>query len=217
MLLRFIALSVLAVPLCVGCTAGGVSGTLDDEGVPSFSSSALVTAEIEDFPDIDQVVARFTSFGGLCELWAADLDILNRDDSRSDKARDREDLYKERAPQDWWTAEVNVVIDDEDDLNGADLEPGRFDDDSILSVTVCHHEDWPEADGEDLDFDADCYRADDGELVFRYDGENEARTIHIDGDLEMEDLDGDNAGDIRFGGSASSCDPADDEFEESVR
>lgn len=199
----------------LGC-AGGVSGPVDGDAVPQFLSSGFASARVRQdvfgftVVDVDQVIARFYSFYGACELVASDFAIQNSE-SGEEEAQEREQLYQERTPKEYWTMDVSITAQDEDDLDGEDLTPGSQNEDFALGVTICHVTDFPEAEGDTLRFDQQCYRGNGGELEFRFKSE---QFIDVFGEVELVEDDGDDAGDVDVSASASWCEPADDELED---
>lgn len=212
-LISLALLAPLALP--VAC-AGGVSGPVDGDPVPQLMSSGFASARIQQdvfgftVLDVDQVFARFYSFYGSCELVADDLAIQNSE-SGAEEAEEREELYRERSPEQYWSLDVTITAKDEDDIDGEDLTPGSGDENFALSVTLCRVEGFPKVENDVLVFDQDCFRGDGGELEFRFESE---RYLDVAGDVELIEEDGDEAGEVDVSASASWCEPADDELEE---
>jgi hypothetical protein len=212
----FISLALLApLALPVAC-AGGVSGPVDGDSVPQMMSSGFASARIQQqvfgftVLDVDQVFVRFFSFYGACDLVAEDLAIQNSESGR-EEAEEREELYRERTPEQYWSMDVAITAKDEDDIDGEDLTPGQSDENFALSVNLCRVEGYPNVENDVLVFDQDCFRADGGELEFRFESK---RYIDVFGDLELIEEDGDEAGEVDVSASASWCEPADDELED---
>lgn len=212
-LISLALLAPLALP--VAC-AGGVSGPVDGDSVPQMMSSGFASARIQQdvfgftVLDVDQVFVRFFSFYGACDLIAEDLAIQNSESGR-EEAEEREQLYRERTPEQYWAMDVGITAKDEDDLDGEDLTPGSSYDNFALSVTLCRVNGQPDVDNDVLVFDQDCFRGDGGELEFRFESE---RYLDVFGEVELIEDDGDEAGDVDVSASASWCEPADDELEE---
>ena len=213
-LIPLVLLVTVSIP--VGC-AGGVSGPVDGDSVPQMMSSGFASARIRQdvfgftVLDVDQLFARFYSFYGACELVADDLSIQNSE-SGAEEAEEREALYREHSPEQYWSMDVTITAKDEDDIDGEDLTPGKSDDNFALAVNLCRVEGFPKVDDNGvLVFDQDCFRGDGGELEFRFESE---RYIDVFGDVELIEEDGDEAGDVDVSASASWCEPADDELED---
>jgi len=204
------ALTALALSSSVAC-AGSVSGAVDEDGVPGMMSSTMVNASVNAiFTQVDTVQSTWVSFGDYCSFQAADLHAVRKGD-----ARDREDLYKERTPKDWWSVVVSISAPDADDADGATLDLSGGNDDNIsFSLTVCHNKDFPEEKDGHLEFDQDCFSGTNGDVDIAYDRKN---GLSASGPkIDLEDKHGDDAGRVGFSGSASLCPDADDEFEEIV-
>lgn len=212
----FISLVLVAPLLLPVACAGGVSGPVDGDPVPQLMSSGFASARIRQevfgftVIDVDQVFARFYSFYGACELVAEDLAIQNSEEG-AEEAEEREELYQERTPEQYWSMDVGITAKDEDDIDGEDLVPGTSDENFTLSVTLCRVKGHPEVEDGVLVFDQDCFRGDGGELEFRFESE---RYIDVFGDVELIEDDGDEAGEVDVSASASWCESADDELED---
>lgn len=207
---------VLAAAMATSACAGGVGGTVNDEGVPRFSSSSVVSTSLVNFNlfginvDRDIVHVQFVTYLGGCEVLAEDLHIQNTESDLEERAQEREQLYRERTPQDWWSLTLDITAEDETDIDGEEIDVGGNNDQS-LSAVLCHNKDFPEANGANLEFDDDCFAAEDGELEIAF---AKKQGISVGGALELNDEDGDAAGDVDVSGSASFCEIADDEFDD---
>lgn len=217
------ALSALTFPVLAlgssGC-AGGISGEIDDESVPSFSTAAA--AEFDAGRDFDGVIGIWSSAGDACvdgtEHAKFQNDIADGDDGA---AKDWEDYDAEHLPEEYWYAVLQVIADDIDDLEEEqEIELDDPDDDLAASLTVCHVKDYPEEKNDRIDTDEDCYVsnafAGDGTIFVQYSHEG---TLHVSTDgedlIEVEEVDGNDDGDdLSFSGSAGYCDDLADELDD---
>lgn len=213
MRLLVVSLSVVAgLSLCVsagGCS-GSVGGPVSGDGVPGMSSGIMMNATISFFglSSADTVRALWTSFGDGCAFEAEDLRLALKDGS----ARDREDLYKQRTPADWWSTQIDITAPDADKADGATLDLSGGNSDKIsFTLVICHNRDFPREKNNQLVFDQDCFPATNGDVDIGYD--RKAGLQASGPKIDLQDSDGHDAGRVSFSGSASFCADGDNEFE----
>lgn len=204
------------------CSVGKLTGEVDGELVPAFQSGLVFEAssatEAEDYV----AVAAFYTFSNACDLVAGQMDV--RADAVADivaasspndteKAIDAvRDFEKENLPEDYWAAYVVLGGENENDIeDDFDIE------DDAADVVVCRHTGAVDVDRDDFlaavlpdfaepfakDRNRDCFRASEGEVrVSLYD---ESKSISLVTESELDDGEGDDAGEIELGAVASYC------------
>jgi hypothetical protein len=190
--------SLLFSGLVASCS-GNVSGEVDGLGVGAMWSGVMGDEET-NIPllggDYQQVNATWYSYGDACTHYK------NLDGEDAD---DREQYFKDKLPQEWWSVSFSATDDDSNDLKNFN---GDLSDDDLVFITICHNKDYPDADGNVLVFDQDCYGANDGDVELQW---VEGESVRLTGtDVELAEGDGDDAGTIGFSGSASFCEDFDD-------
>ena len=209
---RACAASVLA--LSSACAAS-ISGEVDGEAVPGFTSSALGVVE-QPGTDAVGLIAYFMTGGDACNVLARAFEIQQDESDPEEEAEQLEELFKESTPEDFWYATVSVLAEDADDLEDeveVDLED--FDEDIRATFNVCHRDEYPQEKNGFLDVDDDCYVAEDGVLTLAY-SEEDALQVGTDKEMDLNDDDGDDAGEITFSGRALYCKALSDALEDGV-
>lgn len=202
-----------AVVVCGASCAGSISGEVDGDSVPGFTTSALGALEV-DGTDSLGLFAYFASAGEACALLAQDFEIMADEDDPEDEAKKREDLYKEGTPEEFWYALISISADDGDDLEDEqEIDLEDFDEDIRAGFTVCHRDEYPEEKDGFLDIDDECFFAEDGVLTAKYTPED-ALDLGTEKELDLNDDDGDSAGEITFSGRARYCEAFSDALDD---
>lgn len=202
-------ISIPAVSISISC-AGCISGEVDGDSVPAFLSSALGVATVTSGGEDGKfAIAIHTSLPNTCELAAEFLD-----DVSSKKVGDQGDaesfvdaagtFFQERLPADYWVAFSALSGSDIGDANGEDIKIDDQDDHGFsFAAIVCHNKDTPDLNDHLIDFKTECFHVSDGEGAIQFD---EDAKLKVKGDVDLEDTDGDDAGDVELSLNAGLCD-----------
>jgi hypothetical protein len=219
------------VVACAGCL-GGVQGEVDGEPTPAMQSGHFVVMDAGD--DI-LVTALLFSFPDSCETLAAWQEARNDAVDRFNAvvepqiiipglppagdvsgavdqlADDLEEADEEHLPDEAQWMFVSIR-DDEDDIEGEDYDIDR---DGRARFGLCRRDeqvDWHDALEGDRSSLADCFDAEDGTLQMgAFDADEGAAGR---GDAELEEDDGDDAGDVTFDFSVAHCEEHEDAIDD---
>ncbi len=218
MSLRRAFITVVAGTAWVSGCAGGVSGEVDSDSVPRFTTSAAFEAN-SNFLNRDVIAATWSSSGDACRDGTALLKIYNNADNSEEYADDVEAYAKDNLAEDYWTASVVLNAQDIDDLKKQqDIDFNDQDSDLIGGLTICHITGYPKSTNGSLDTDEDCYSANEGVLRVQYQSEG-TLSVSTDGDnlIEVDETDGNGDGhDLSFGGNAGYCADGSKEYDDQV-
>lgn len=211
MMMKF-ALGLASLSCVVGC-AGSISGEIDGESVPGFSSAAFGLATQGDAGVAIGVALGGDSCKTGSELFQQSVD--GRDDSPEKRAEDGADFINENIPQGTWFLSTSFSATDKDDIESGSIDLEDPDSGVFFSLSVCFQDDEAEADGEVLDSGADCYSAAEGDLDVELDDDQTRLTIKGE-KIEMHDEDGDDQGDVDINVTYSRCDDLDDAVDDLI-
>lgn len=214
----------LVIALCpqLACSVGKITGEIDGDLVPAFTSGLVFEASAAT-PEEDYIaVAAFYTFSNACELVAQQMDAradavtdigAAENENDVEKAIDTvKDFEAANLPDDYWAAYVALAGDNENDIEDSfDIE------EDPAGVVVCHHTGAVDVERDDFlaavlpafaepfanDSNRDCFEASEGDV--RVSIYEESKSISLVSESELVDDEGDDAGEIELGAVASYC------------
>jgi len=223
---------VLSLPLLLCSCLGGTSGEVDGQPLAPMQSGHFVTMDAGDeirativlvsFPESCTTLAAWqearndavSSFNAAIapQIVIPGLPPVGDISGALDRlADDLEDADEEHLPEEAEWMLVNVR-DDDDDIEGEDYDIDR---DGRAQFGVCRRDeqvDWHEVLGGDQGSLADCFTAHDGTLQMGAFRSDEAAAGN--GEAELEEDDGDEAGDVTFDFNVAHCEEHEDEIDD---
>lgn len=194
---------IIGLAALVGCNS--VSGQVD--ALKIDINTAVFVEDDEAYGNDGAIIILMATHGLNCEEWYDFEDDFN-DQLQALDLDDAEDIWKEILPEDFWSLQITMRVDDIDDKQRGNEYTGiewdePISDDDEAGIYAAHFTDYIDAD-DIFDNISDGYLSDEG--IMTVTGHSPGEQIKGRFETSMKDLDGDPEGDVTVRFNAARCD-----------